>query len=85
MNMLLVGAISLACLVAALFFLRYYRDTKDRFFLFFSIAFAVEGANRVFLGMSGGLHEEAPLVYGVRLLTFGLILLAIVDKNRAER
>jgi hypothetical protein len=37
MNAALLGAIAMASLVAALFFLRFWRDTKDRLFLFFSI------------------------------------------------
>ncbi|MGE3536149.1 MAG: DUF5985 family protein [Candidatus Tectimicrobiota bacterium] len=82
MRTLLLGAIAMASLVAALFFLRFWRDTRDRFFLFFAIAFLVEAVNRVAMGMTVASQEHEPLVYAVRLVTYGLIIAAIVDKNR---
>jgi Family of unknown function (DUF5985) len=51
MNSALLGAIAMASLVAGLFFLRFWKDTKDRLFLFFSISFFVEGLNRFALAM----------------------------------
>jgi len=38
MNSLLLGAMAMASLVVALCFLRFWRDTHDRFFLLFAIA-----------------------------------------------
>ena len=46
-NLLLLGANAMASLVVGLLFLRFWRDTHDRFFLFFALAFGVEGLNRV--------------------------------------
>jgi uncharacterized membrane protein HdeD (DUF308 family) len=80
-NLMLLGAIVAASLVAALFFLRFWRDTKDRFFLFFAVSFFVEGVNRFALGMSSDPNEGRPLFYFVRFLSFVLILIAIIDKN----
>ena len=82
MNDLMMGAIAMASFVVGLFFLRFWRQTRDRFFLFFSIAFSIEGANRVVYGLSDHLDEHEPLIYVVRFLMFGLILFAIMDKNR---
>ncbi len=82
MHTLILGAIAMAALVAALFFLRFWRDTRDRFFLFFAIAFFVEALDRVALGLIAGSQEHEPFFYGVRLVTYGLIIAAIVDKNR---
>ena len=79
---LLVGAVACASLVAALFFLRFWTHTRDRFFLFFALSFAIEGVNRVILYLSVGLYEDAPVYYVVRLVAYGLILAAIIDKNR---
>jgi hypothetical protein len=82
MNQLLLGAIAMASLTIGLFFLRFWKKTRDRFFLFFSVAFALEGLNRALLGLAYGASENEPLFYLVRLLSFVLILIAIIDKNR---
>lgn len=85
MNQLLLGAISMASLIVALFFLRFWKNTRDRFFLFFATAFGVEGVNRALLGLSQGASEHEPIYYVTRLLSFVLILVAIIDKNRTQR
>ncbi|WKB53104.1 DUF5985 family protein [Eleftheria terrae] len=84
-NALLMGAIAMASVVASLFFLRFWRRTRDRFFLLFALAFLLDALNRVALGLALPPHEEAPLAYLVRLLSFALILGAIVDKNLRGR
>jgi MFS-type transporter involved in bile tolerance (Atg22 family) len=85
MNSVILGAIAMASMVAALFFLRFWRDTRDRFFLLFAIAFGgIEGLNRALLGLTAVSQEQEPFFYLVRLFTFGLILVAIVDKNRTK-
>jgi hypothetical protein len=81
---LLLGAIAMASLVACLFFLRFWRDTRDRFFLLFGLAFFVEGINRAALGLTVISQEYEPFFYLVRLFSFLLILLAIFDKNRKK-
>lgn len=81
----LLGAVAMGSLVAALFFLRFWRQTRDRFFLLFSIAFGLDAVNRVALGLTEVAKEQEPFFYLVRLFTFGLILLAIIDKNRGAR
>ena len=45
----LMGAIALASFVAGLFFFRYWRSTRDSFFLYFALSFWIEAANRVAL------------------------------------
>jgi uncharacterized membrane protein HdeD (DUF308 family) len=84
-NAVMLGAIAMASLVAALFFLRFWKNTRDRFFLFFAIAFLAEAVNRAALGLTAISQEQEPFFYLVRLGAFGLILVAIVDKNRAEK
>ncbi|HLM62038.1 MAG TPA: DUF5985 family protein, partial [Pyrinomonadaceae bacterium] len=59
--------------------------TKDRFFLFFAVAFGLEGLNRALLGLIQSPSENEPLFYLVRLLSFVLILIAIIDKNKANK
>jgi hypothetical protein len=77
-----MGAVAMASLVAALFFLRFWRQTHDSFFLLFSLAFALDAASRVALGLSHVTSEEEPLFFLARLVTYGLIIAAIVQKNR---
>jgi uncharacterized membrane protein HdeD (DUF308 family) len=85
MNQLLLGAIAMATLTIGLFFLSFWKKTRDRFFLFFASAFILEGLNRVLLGLEQGSDEHEPFFYLVRLLSFILIVIAIVDKNRVTK
>jgi hypothetical protein len=72
----------MASLVAAVFFWRFWRQTHDRFFMLFAAAFLLEAINRTTLAAIGSVSEEQePLFYMVRLFSFVLILIAIVDKN----
>jgi uncharacterized membrane protein HdeD (DUF308 family) len=84
MKSLLLGAIAMASLTIGLFFLRFWRDTGDRFFLFFAAAFGIEGVNRVAQGLSTVSEEREPLFFLVRLISFLLIIAAVVDKNRSK-
>jgi hypothetical protein len=68
--------------VAGLFFLRFWRDTRDRLFGIFAAAFWLLAAQRLALALSADPNGEQLLLYGIRLLAFVLILAAIVDKNR---
>ena len=78
----LMGAVAMASFIAALFFLRYWRQTRDGFFLLFAIAFALDAATRLVLGFTRVSDETEPLFYVARLVSFGLILFAIIQKNR---
>ncbi len=78
------GAIMMAFLVAALFFLRFWRRSHDPIFLMFSLAFLIMGLNRLSLvAWHGG--EQDTGVYAVRLLAYLLLLAALALKNRAPR
>ena len=76
----LLGAMAMGCVVAALFFFRFYRDTRDRLFLWFGISFLVEGLNRSLAALQILQPDETPLYYGIRLLAYLLILWAIAEK-----
>jgi len=82
MNQMLSGAIAVASLTVALFFLRFWRNTRDRFFLFFALSFLLEGVNRIVLGLLSDAREDNPLFYSVRVVAYGLIVAAIWQKNR---
>ena len=83
-NQFLSGAIVTGHLVAALLFARSWRDTGDRLFAAFALAFALLSAQRLALSFLGG-REHAVLLYAVRLAAFAIILWAIIDKNRMRR
>lgn len=82
MEQMLTGAIAAGWLVAGLFFFRFWRQTRDRFFLWFALSFWLEAGNRIALGLTSGASEDNPAVYGLRVVAYGLILLAIWQKNR---
>jgi hypothetical protein len=85
MNEFLMGGIAVASFVAGLFFFRFWRHTRDRFFVFFALSFWIEAANRVAMIIHLEPNEGEPGYYVVRLVAYGLIIAAIVDKNRAPR
>ena len=85
MNEFLMGGIAVASFVAGLFFFRFWRHTRDRFFVFFALSFWIEAANRVAMIVHLEPNEGEPGYYVVRLVAYGLIIAAIVDKNRAPR
>ena len=85
MNEIMLGAIALGSIAVSLFFFRFWKSTRDRFFLLFALSFLIEGVNRVVLYESVGLSEDAPVYYMIRLIAYGLILAAIIDKNRGPR
>ena len=78
----LSGAICFALLTIIMFFVRFWRSTSDRLFLFFAVAFSLLLAERL-VRLAMDLNSESlPVVYGIRLAAYGLILVAIIDKNR---
>jgi hypothetical protein len=78
----MLGAIVACCAVAGAFFLRFWRKTRDRLFAMFSLAFWILAANWAALAFTRT-DEIRTALYAVRLLAFGVILYAIVDKNRS--
>jgi uncharacterized membrane protein HdeD (DUF308 family) len=82
---LVTGMIAMASLIIGLFFLRFWRNTRDRFFLYFALSFGIEGMHRIVTTLTYDEHEESPLHYLVRLLAYGLILWAILEKNLPSR
>ena len=81
MNQMLMGAIAFASFVAGLFFFRYWRSTRDSFFLFFALSFWIEAGNRIALALLVA-SELEPVFYMLRIVAYGLIVVAILQKNR---
>lgn len=85
MENFLSGAVALASLAVGLFFFRFWWKSRDRFFLYFAVSFWLEAVNRSYLVLGGEMREDFPVYYSIRLVSYGLILLAIWDKNRPPR
>ena len=85
MIQLTAGAIAMGSLIIALVFMRFWRTTGDRFFLYFAASFAIEGVHRVYATIDLSQGESSPLHYLIRLLAYSLILFAIWEKNRPPR
>jgi hypothetical protein len=85
MNHFVAGAIVALCGVAALHFWKFHRQTADRFFALFALAFATLGASFILLAAVDRESEFRPHVYLMRLAAFVLIIAAIVEKNRRVR
>lgn len=77
-----LGAIAMACFTIALFFLRFWKTTRDRFFVFLSASFLVQGLERIAIAVIPHSGEHEPLFYLIRLFAFGILLYGIVEKNK---
>lgn len=80
---MLSGATAMAWLASALFFLRFWKQSRDRLFAFFALAFTMLAGNAVAGGLLYADDERRHYIYVVRLLAFLIILYAIWDKNRS--
>ena len=78
----MLGAIAATEFVTSLFFFRFWRMGRDRFFLLFALSFLVDGINRVVMSLSARPSEGNAAHYIVRLLAFLLIIAAVMMKNR---
>lgn len=85
LNTFLSGAIITCYLVAGLFFLRFWRETRDRLFVLFALAFWLLGVNQFGFVLAEEGSGARGYFYLVRLLAFILILFGIADKNRFRK
>lgn len=79
---ILSGVLVAGYSVAGLFFLRFWRDSRDRLFIMFAAAFWILAIQRLALAVTRTWIEDHSGFYILRLLAFILIIIAIVDKNR---
>ena len=83
MNAFFSGIAAGGALAVGLYFLRLWRETRDRFFVLFGAAFWLLALNWGVLVWVAPESEHRHYFYLFRLAAFLLIILAIVDKNRA--
>lgn len=79
----IAGMVSLGFIAAAMFFVQFYRETKDRFFLYFTAAFVLFAINQsVPIAWHIDADDQAPIYLG-RLAGYVLIIIAVAQKNLA--
>ena len=78
------GVIAALCWVVGLYFLGFWRKTRDRFFALFAAAFWLLGLGRLAMAAFGQINEAPRSIYVLRLFAYVVFLVAIVDKNRAD-
>jgi hypothetical protein len=78
------GVLAMASLIAALFFLRYWRATRERLFAFFALAFVGLATNWTVLAIVDHPVDEARQAhaYIIRLVAFVILIIGVIDKNR---
>jgi peptidoglycan/LPS O-acetylase OafA/YrhL len=82
MNLFISGVLVSGYCVAGLFFLRFWKQSRDRLFALFALAFWLLAIQRVALAALEHGSPASTWLYGLRLLAFLLILGAVIDKNR---
>lgn len=78
----LSGIVTMGFAVASLFFLRFWKRTRDGLFLSFAAAFFLLGLVQALLALTDIPVEERSLFYLLRLAAFLVIIAAIWNKNR---
>lgn len=81
----LTGVATAGFLIAAVFFFRFWKTTRDWFFAILGIAFVLFAANQAATVLLEVSREEQSWIYVLRLLGFALLLVAIALKNIPER
>lgn len=84
------GLIAAGFLVAALFFLKFWRRSGDTLFVFFSAAFAILALDQMLVTFYnflefGQVKEQQAWAYLLRLAAFALLAFAIILKNALRK
>ena len=82
---IITGMLIAGFLIAGLFFLKFWRRTRDGLFAAFAAAFVLMALNQAIPALFGIPDEALGGVYLLRLAAFLLIIWAILRKNMARR
>lgn len=85
MKMFLIGLYVAFSLVAIVFFIRFWRDTRDKLFLQLAMAFTILAAERTTLLVISVPREASSFIYVLRLVAFSIVIWALVDKNKRPK
>jgi uncharacterized protein DUF5985 len=77
----LLGAVIMGDVIAALFFVRYWKITGDRFFLFFAASFLAIAVSRVVVDEGIPPVGYEPFGYMIRIVSYLFIIAGILYKN----
>ena len=78
---LAAGALIFGYLLAGLFFLRFWRRTRETLFVWFAVAFWLMAINQLALAFLDVPRDEMHWIYLIRISAFVVILWAIIWKN----
>ncbi|MES2304272.1 MAG: DUF5985 family protein [Gemmatimonadota bacterium] len=81
----LAGAVTTTYIIAGVFFLKFWRRTRDRLFLSFAGAFLLLALNQALADLIEVDDPRRGLAYLLRVVGFLLILYAIAEKNLGAR
>jgi hypothetical protein len=84
MHELISGATAMCLVVASIWFFQAWSDSNDRLFLLFSVAFLLMAGTQVYQAVAAAYREPGTVQYITRLISYLLILIAIIDKNRSR-
>ncbi len=82
LDLFLIGYIAAASAAVSLFFLRFWKETRDFLFMAFAIFFAVQGVASAFAVSVENPNMVIDWLYVLRLLAVLLVVTAILRKNR---
>jgi hypothetical protein len=77
----LSGMITMGCLMAGLFFFRFWRRTSDALFVYFGVSFCLLAAGQTLSLLFETPREDRSWIYLLRLAAFILLIVGIVGKN----
>ena len=82
LNAALSGGIAVAFGMIGVCFVRFWRSSRVRLFLWFAVAFFLLTAERIVLILANPDSEFTTYIYTIRLAGFLVIIGAIIDQNR---
>lgn len=84
LDMFLLGYIASASVAVALFFLRFWKETRDFLFMAFAVFFIVQGLTRAFVLSAENPNQVIDWVFALRLLAVLVVISAILRKNSSR-
>jgi Family of unknown function (DUF5985) len=78
------GVLAMGCLVVAMLFLRYWRTSHQRLFVFFSAAFALLSVQWTLSALSGTDEANHADLLILRIFAFLCIIAGVLDRNRRD-
>ena len=85
LDLYLLGFITAASLAAAVFFLRFFRASRDPLFIAFAVFFVVQAFHETWVVRLSQPNEASPWLYLIRFIAVFGVLAAILWKNFFER